>query len=290
MLSRRDPVITSQGTAMPNSLDDQIDQLYQLSLDNFTAARNALAKAAGGRAAEIKALEKPNAAAWAVNQLFWRERLIYDELIEASQQLRAAYREQLAGKSPDVRAAEAEHRAAVKRATQTARGIVEADGSKASDQVMEAVRETLDILPSSDPPGRLTKPLKRTGFEALEGFTISAKPRPAPTKFEARRTTPRVDQSPQEKQTNQAAEREREMTKERLRFAEATAREAEAALDRARRAAERAERTLERIQRELDEASKTAKDLQKEAAAAQTAYDKAVAERERLEKKADSSG
>jgi hypothetical protein len=270
---------------MANPLDDQIDQLFQLPLDSFTAARNALAKGAGGRAAEIKALEKPNAAAWAVNQLFWRERPIYDELIEASQQLRAAYREQLAGKSPDVRAAEAEHRAAVKRATQTARGIVEADGSKASDQVMEAVRETLDILPSGDPPGRLTKPLKRTGFEALEGFTISAKPRPAPTKFEARRTTPRPAVTPQEKRANEAAERDREMTKERLRFAEATVRDAEAAFDRARRAAERAERTLERVQREVDEAAKTAKDLKKEATAAQDALDKATDERDRLLKK-----
>lgn len=270
---------------MAHPLDDQIDQLYQLPLDNFTAARNALAKGAGGRAAEIKALEKPNAAAWAVNQLFWRERLIYDELVEASQQLRVAYREQLAGKSPDVRAAEAEHRAAVKRATQTARGIVEADGSKASDQVMEAVRETLDILPSSDAPGRLTKPLKRTGFEALEGFTISAKPVPAPAKFEARRTTPRVDETPRQKRVHAAAERDREMTKERLRFAEAAVRDAEATFDRSRRAAERAERTLERIQREFDEAAKTAKDLKKEAAAAQAAHDKAIAERDRLSEK-----
>ena len=87
-------------------MDDQIDQLYQLPLGQFTPARNVLAKAAGPRAAEIKGLEKPNAAAWAVNQLFWRERPIYDELIEASQQLRTAYRQQLAGESPDVRAAE----------------------------------------------------------------------------------------------------------------------------------------------------------------------------------------
>ena len=149
-----------------NPLDEQIDQLYRLPLDGFTPARNALAKGAGPRANEIKRLEKPNAAAWAVNQLFWRERRIYDELIEASQQLRAAYREQLAGKSPDVRGAEATHKAAVKRATQTGRAMVEADGSKASEGVMVAVRETLDILPSSDPPGRLTKPRWARGYLA----------------------------------------------------------------------------------------------------------------------------
>lgn len=267
-------------------MDDQIDQLYQLPLGQFTPARNVLAKAAGPRAAEIKGLEKPNAAAWAVNQLFWRERPIYDELIEASQQLRTAYRQQLAGESPDVRAAEATHKAAVRRATQTARVIVEADGSKASDGVMQAVRETLDILPSADRPGRLTRPLKRTGFEALEGFTISAKPRPAPTRLEPKASGPAKPKPTEtEKRANEAAQRERDMTRERLRFAEAAEREAEAALDRANRARDRAYRTLERVQREFDEAAKNAKDLQKESAAAKAAHDNAVGERERLAKK-----
>lgn len=267
-------------------MDDRIDALYQLPLDQFTSARNGLAKEAGPRAAEIKSLEKPNAAAWAVNQLFWRERLIYDELIEASQQLRGAYRDQLAGKSQDVRGAETTHKAAVKRATQIARAIVEADGSKASDAVMDAVRETLDILPSADPPGRLTKPLKRTGFEALEGFTIAAKPRPAPAKFEPRAAgTARPKPTDSEQRAIEAEQRERDMTRERLRFAEAAEREAEAALDRARRAVARAERTRERIERELDEASKTEKSLLKEQASAQASYDKAVSDRERLAKK-----
>jgi len=266
-------------------VDDRIDQLYQLPLDQFTPARNGLAKEAGPRAAEIKGLEKPNAAAWAVNQLFWRERPIYDELIEASQLLRAAYRDQLAGKPADVRAAEASHKASVKRATQTARAIVEADGSKASDAVMDAVRETLDILPSADPPGRLTRPLKRTGFEALEGFTIAARPRPVPTKLEPRSGPGKPRPTDTEKRANEEAQREREMTRERLRFAEAAAREAEAVLERARRAVERAERTRARIERELKEASQVEQGLLSEQTAAQAAYDHAVSERERLAKK-----
>lgn len=266
-------------------MDDRIDQLYRLPLEQFTPARNALAKEAGAHGPGVKALEKPNAAAWAVNQLFWRERAIYDELIEASQLLRAAYRDQLAGKSPDVRGAEATHKAAVKRATQTARTMFERDGGKASDAVMDAVRETLDILPSADPPGRLTKPLKRTGFEALQGFTFAAKPRPEPTRLEPKPGPSRPKPTETEKRANEAAERDREMTRERLRFAEASAREAEAALDRARRAVERAERTRERIERELDEATKTEKRLLKEQASAQVALDKATEERDRLAKK-----
>lgn len=264
-------------------MDDRIDQLYRLPLDQFTPARNVLAKQAGARAAEIKSLEKPNAAAWAVNQLFWRERAIYDELINASSALRAAYRDQLAGQAPDVRGAEATHKAAVKRATQAARALVEADGSKASDAVMTAVRETLDILPSPDPPGRLTRPLTRTGFEALEGFTIAARPRPVPTRLEPKPPgSAHRKPTESEQQAKEAAERARDMTRERLRFAEAAERETGAALERATRAAERSGRTRERIARELDEATKAESALVAEQAAAQTAHEKAVAERARL--------
>jgi hypothetical protein len=270
-------------------VDDATDRLYQLPLDQFTPARNALAKGAGPRAAEIKALEKPGAAAWAVNQLFWQERAIYDELIEASSALRAAYRDQLAGNSSDVRGAEAAHQAAVKRATQTARALIEGDGSKASDAVMEAVRETLDILPGSEPPGRLTKPLKRTGFEALEGFTISARPRPAPTTLEPRASAgPKPRPTDAEKRVNEVAAREREMTVERLRFAEAAEREAEAALERADRAVERAQRIRERVERERAEASAVEAAARQEAATATAAHARAVVERQRLAAKLES--
>ena len=37
----------------------QIDRLYQLPLDEFTAARNALAKEAGAAGAQIRTLQKP---------------------------------------------------------------------------------------------------------------------------------------------------------------------------------------------------------------------------------------
>ena len=59
-------------------LDDEIDALYQLHLDEFVTARNALAKRSGDRAPEIRALVKPVAPAWAVNQLYWRARADLD--------------------------------------------------------------------------------------------------------------------------------------------------------------------------------------------------------------------
>jgi hypothetical protein len=266
--------------------DDRIDRLYQIPLDEFTTARNALAKEAGKSAPDIKRLEKPNVAAWAVNQLFWRERKTYDELIKAAEQLRTAYRQQLAGKAADVRGLETAHRDAVRKATQATREILESAGN-ASDAMMDAVRETLDTLPSGDPPGRLTKPLKRTGFEALQGFTIAPGARPVKAKVEPPTKAPlaRTEQSAKERRASEAEQRERKMTVERLRFAEAAEREAEAGLERTRRAAERADRVRERLEQEADEAARAVATRRKEEAARKAAYDKAVAERQRLAKK-----
>ncbi len=78
------------------------------------------------------------------------------------------------------------------------------------------------------------------------------------------------------------------MTTERLRFAEAAEREAEAALERTRRAVERAQRVRERIAGELADAAEAEKKLRKEETARESAYDKAVADRERLTKQSSS--
>ncbi len=267
-------------------LDAEIDRLYQLPLEAFTAARNALAKEAGPKAAEIKRLEKPSAAAWAINQLFWQSRALYDQVIEAAATRRDAYRQMLAGKNADVSKADAEHRAHIKTAAQMARALLEKAGSKPTDQVATAIAETLDALPGADAPGRLTKPLKRIGFEGLEGVAVAATPRTV-TSIVPRASKAALDKSPAAKDRHvaDARERERAMTRERLRFAEAAEREAQETWERAQRTVERVERTLERVAEELKEATEVAKRARREEAAAKTAYGKAVSEREHLAKK-----
>src|SRR5215213_3736526 len=158
-----------------HAFDEKIDELYQLPLDEFTAARNALAKESGDNT--IKKLEKPNLAAWAVNQLYWRERKLFDEVIKTSGQVRAAYKQMLAGKAADVRAVEMFHTEAMRRAKDAIRRILEDAGNKGADAVMTPITETLAALPADEAPGRLTKPLRRTGFEALQGVTIAVKPK-----------------------------------------------------------------------------------------------------------------
>ena len=265
-------------------IDDQIDELYQKPLDEFTAARNALAKESGDAA--IKKLEKPSLPAWAVNQLYWRERKLYDEVIKTSGQMRTAYKQMLAGKTADVRAAEVFHTEAMRRAKDAIRRILEEAGNKGADAIMTPVSETLDALPTEDLPGRLTKPLRRTGFEALQCVTIAARPKPAVVESEPKKTA--VEKDTEKQKEKRAAElQELAMAKERLRFAEAAEREAEAALDRARRALERAERTRERVEKEFDEAAAAEKAAQKDVATAQSVYARAQADRERLRKKID---
>ena len=268
---------------MAASLDDRIDQLYQLPLEEFTAARNALAKETGEGA--IKKLEKPNLAAWTVNQLYWRERKVYDDVIKAAARMRAVYKQMLAGKTADVRGAEEIHQDALREAKQAAKRILEEGGHPNADAVMMPVAETLDALPAEDPPGRLTKPLRRMGFNVLEGLPISAKATPMRPRTSAAEKSPAKDQSAKERRASEAEEREVAMTRERLRFAEAAEREAEASLDRARRAVERAGRTRERLERELKEAVEAEKSALREQTHAEKALEKASSERDRFQKK-----
>ena len=265
-----------------HAADEKIDELYQLPLEEFTAARNAIAKETSDSA--IKKLEKPNVAAWAVNQLYWRERKLYDEVIKTAEQLRTAYKQQLGGKAADVRAVEVFRNEAMRRAKDAIRRILDEAGNKSADAVMTQVTETLDALPSADRAGRLTKPLRRTGFEALQGVTIAARPKESPAKIEPKKT-PHEKETEKDRRKREADQQELLMAKERLRFAEAAEREAEASLDRAKRTLERAERTRERIEGELEEATIAEKGARRELSLAETSYAKAQAERERLDKK-----
>lgn len=270
---------------MPSATTAQVDELYQLPLDEFTAARNALAKASGD--ARVKRLEKPSLAAWAVNQLYWRERKLFDEVIKTATQVRTAYKTMLEGKTADVKAADAFHAEAMRRAKDGIRRILEQAGNAASDAVMTPVTETLDALPTTDPLGRLTKPLRRSGFEALQGVTITARPatKPADIKLkEHDKSTQAQKGSERDAEKRARDQQELAMARERLRFAEAAEREAEASLDRARRALERAERTRERIETELAEATAAETSARREVRAGESAYAKATAERDRLQK------
>src|SRR3954471_3469876 len=151
-----------------------IDQLYQLPLDEFTAARNALAKTAGKGAAEIRALVKPPVAAWAVNQLYWKDRRSWDALVDAAENLRRVNKSVLSGGKGDVRAAGKAHDEAVHDALKATLAILAQAGQPATDATRQAVLNTLRALPVDETPGRLTRVLQPGGFEMLAGFSVAA--------------------------------------------------------------------------------------------------------------------
>ena len=240
---------------MPD-IDDQIDRLYQLPLDQFTPARNALAKEA--KRPTVKDLEKPNIAAWAVNQLYWQQRPVYDRLTRSAEQLRAEHRKLLAGKSSDIRETEKTHRNAVREAVDHIKSILKDGGHATSDQTMNAVQETLEALPSTDRPGRLTRPLKPMGFEALSGVTVKPAlrvvPRPSTPPVSARDKSSSESDVKRERELAKQREQEERERKERQREAARELKAAEAAMLRAEEAVKKAEKTLAEVRAARDEA------------------------------------
>jgi hypothetical protein len=137
-------------------LAGQIDRLYQLPLDEFTAARNALAKESGAAGAEIRALQKPPLAAWAINQVYWRGRPAFHAFNASAAALREAHTGVVSGKRADLRAASKAHEEALEAVAKAALAILRDAGQPATDATKQAILATLRALPaSSDPPGRL---------------------------------------------------------------------------------------------------------------------------------------
>ena len=254
---------------MPD-IDAEIDALYQGPLEAFTDARNALAKVA--KRADIKTLQKPSLPAWAVNQLFWHRRPVIENLVKAAEAVRIEHGKTLAGKAADIRAAEQAHRDAVKDALAVARTALGEAGHPLTAATLDAVRDTLQVLPSPEANGRLTRPLAPQGFAALAGFTV------APGRPDLRVVPPRT-------QAAGSAVKKDAVDDD----AEAEA-EAEAARARARRESERAERerrkaaekalesaraALQRADIALDDAERVAKKRRAERDLAAAAHEKA---------------
>ena len=267
------------------ALDPQIDQLYQLPPDEFTPARNALAKTAGADAARIRALVKPPIAAWAVNQLYWRNRKIWDALIAAAENARRAHKAVLSGRSGEVRSSSKVHDDAVETALKAALATLAEAGHPQSDATRQAIVTTLRALPGDEPPGRLTRALQPRGFEALAGLSIGrgagltpakAPPAAPPAKHVAPTAgkgvaRPKVDEKALARAraavaASERAVREAEQAARREEFEVGKTTREEA---RAAKAVERATEALTQAQTELDEAQAALTAAARQRAAAQ---------------------
>jgi hypothetical protein len=250
------------------TLDAEVDRLYQLPLEEFTAARNALSKRTDGDTKDVRALGKPTVPAWIVNQLYWQERKTWDALISAAENARTVNRAVLAGKNGDVRAANAVHDEAIDTAFKAALALLARSGHPATDTTRQAIATTLRALPGDEPPGRLTASIQPIGFGALAGVTVAAGQRrsEAARKPEPMRDAKAAREQTLQKQAEAAAARElkdAETAARREEFEKARldreARRAEAALENARATAARATAELDRAERDAREAAEASR-------------------------------
>jgi fused signal recognition particle receptor len=289
--------------------DSPLDRLYQLPLSEFVSARNALAKESGADAAEIRSLQKPSVPAWAVNQLYWQRRDVYDDLIARAQDLRATHDATLGGKRADLRGASRAHEDAVEAALKATLSLLAGDGQPATEATRQAVATTLRGLPADEAPGRLTRQLQPRGFEMLAGALPGGTVRPAPPVKIADRapaagpgkTTAAAGTQDRERQaaarealtiatrdarlSEQAARREEfesaraareaEKAQQRVEIARETLREAQAALDTATREAEAAEEARIAAQARSERAAKDVKESREREKKARAAAEKA---------------
>jgi hypothetical protein len=129
--------------------------LFRMDPERFVAERDDLVKRlrAEGRAedaASVKALRKPTAVVWALNQLAARDREGLDALFETGRRLRAAQQAALAGgRGDDLVDASAGRRDAVSRLTTVAVATLDERGNRGATQA-DAVASALDAA-STDP-------------------------------------------------------------------------------------------------------------------------------------------
>lgn len=175
-----------------NATEREIDALYQRPLAEFTAARNELARAlakSGARdeSTRVKALVKPTVTPWAVNQVYWQARSIWDRLMQAGETLRTTQvaalerpgttEAQVRQVRERVREATTAHREALNDAVhQAVRVASQSSTHLATDQVARML-ESLSLAPQlPSPTGRFTEVIGPAGFEALANVTPGASP------------------------------------------------------------------------------------------------------------------
>ena len=250
--------------------DERVARLYGLPLSEFTPERNALAaelraEGDGEAATEVKALRKPTAAAWSVNQLVRAEPDLVEALLGAGGELRQAHRQAASGKgAAQLRAAaDAERRAVDALMARAAAAI----GREPSAALAESMRSTLHAASSDD----AAREQIATGTLTHELRPVGLGPVPA---------------SPQPSSRARAREAERSEARRMrdLQAAMAAERAHEREVDAATRALDRAEEAALRAREAADAAAERANEARKRLREARGGLDEARRARQRLER------
>ena len=170
---------------MTEGFEAELDALFQLPPAEMVEARNALAarlKKSGARdtATLVKALKRPAPAAWAINQVFFRERACLESAraevvrVRELQATDGVDRQQLA-------AAVAAQRTALQAVVDAALRYCAAAGLPTGTQQERRVFATVQGWlggNGEEAPGRMTRELEPSGFEGL-GLLAAPAPLPA---------------------------------------------------------------------------------------------------------------
>jgi hypothetical protein len=247
------------GKAEPD-LETEIDDLYGLGLEEFTKARDTLAKRLRGEkrreeAQAVASLQKPNRTAWTINRVFRDQAATFEALFAAGERARAAQLMAFAGGRPEpLRDALADEAHAIGALTKAARETLEEAGYGADGPQLQPVEETLRALARRPDGralldrGRLVREVDPPGFEVFAGLQT-----PLPQKAPAR-GTPAREEAPERqperkhrtKEEEEEAARKAAGDKRRAEIAAARARKAEGKLRGEERTHEAARKTEEK--------------------------------------------
>ena len=238
--------------------DDEVDRLYALPLEEFTAGRNKLAAALkkegnAEEADEVKNLRKPSLSAWAVNQLARKERMQVRSLVTSADRLRKAQEGLLRGGAADeLRASVERQREVVGALVKRAKEILREAGHPATEATLERIRETLTAVAGDEEgarlveQGRLETDLDPAGFGPMTAAAPAKKKRNDRSDRKAK-----VERAKKDLDELRAELRERE---ESARRAAQEAAKADRAAKAAESAASKAQAALERLTQRLEEA------------------------------------
>jgi hypothetical protein len=244
-------------------IEDETDRLFGLPLDEFTTARNGLARQlkrdgdAEGAAA-VQALPKPTVAAWTVNQLARGDAAAVRTLLDAAEALRAAQNRLLGGEdaSDALRQATIRERDVIRALTERAEAVLREAGRPAPQAMLERVASTLRAAAVDDQgrrlleTGRLTAELDPAGFGGLADGPAARGPRKPRT---------RKSSAPDRRRERGEEQQRQQEIRAKARELERVARDAEREAERAEAVAEKARGRAEHARAEADAAADAAR-------------------------------
>ena len=238
-------------------------ELFRAPHAAFVTERKRLAselKAAGDKAGatRLRKLNRPPISAWAVNQLWWRERDAFDKLLETAERLRDG---DLGGT--------AAHREALTALRTKAGALLAAADHSATESTLRRIQTTLSAVAAignfdPDLAGQLTDDRDPPGFEAagIPGLAASvSRPTKDDEPEDEARATKREATETQRRADAEATAEKAQAAAERRKAGEAKARQLagrhrhEAALRTAQGDVERRQRELDRLHTAVDGAA-----------------------------------